>query len=182
MVLSPVMLVVAVVASAIAALIDWRTGKIPNELTLSVVVLGLLLQAVLAGRQGGLSAAGSGLGWGLLGLLACGIVPLLIWLAKGGGGGDVKMMGALGALLGPMVGLEAETYMFAGAALYAMAWMAYEGKLLRTLGNSLRLVANPLLPKDKRDPLPEAMMTELRFGPAIFVGTCMAAYLNWRNP
>ena len=65
--------------------------------------------------------------------------------------------------------------------LYSMAWMAYEGKLLQTLGNTLQLAVNPFLPKDKRRPLPEAMMTTLRFGPSIFAGTCLTAFLNWRG-
>lgn len=174
------LLIVAVLITGIAALIDWRTGHIPNSLTLGPLAIAPLLHAVLAFREQGASAAGLAFGWSALGAIVCGIAPLLIWLANGGGGGDLKMMAALGALLGPMVGLETEMYSFVGATLYSMAWMAYEGKLLRTLGNTLILVINPFRSKEKRQALPEAMMTELRFGPSIFAGTCLAAYLNWR--
>lgn len=174
-------LIAAMVITGVAAVIDWKTGLIPNWLTLGPLAAAPLLHAVLGLREGGAASAGLSFGWSALGALACGVAPLLIWLSNGGGGGDLKLMAALGALLGPMVGLEAETYIFAGATLYSMAWMAYEGKLLKTLGNTLRLAINPFLPKDKRKPLPEAMMTELRFGPSIFAGTCLTAYLNWRG-
>ena len=60
--------------------------------------------------------------------------------------------------------------------------LAYEGKLLRTLGNTLALVVNPLRPKDKRKALPPEMMSEMRFGPAIFAGTLAAALVNWGAP
>ncbi|MCS6899627.1 MAG: A24 family peptidase [Myxococcales bacterium] len=180
MVLPVQFLMAAVLITAAAALIDWRTGHIPNGLTLGPLAVAPLLHAILAFREQGITAAGMAFGWSALGAIACGIAPLLIWLANGGGGGDLKLMAALGALLGPMVGLEAETYMFVGATLYSMAWMAYRGQLLRTLGNTMMLVVNPFLPKEKRRELPEAMMTKLRFGPSIFAGTCLAAYLNWR--
>lgn len=173
-------LVVAVVVTAVAALIDWRTGFIPNWLTLGLLAVAPLMHAALGFRAEGLAGAGLSFGWSALGALACGAVPLVLWVSNGGGGGDLKLMAALGALLGPLVGLEAETYIFAGATLYSMAWMAYEGKLLKTLGNTLQLAMNPFLPKDKRRPLPEAMMTELRFGPSIFAGICLTAFLNWR--
>jgi prepilin peptidase CpaA len=173
--------VTAVLISAIAAVIDWRTGHIPNWLTLTPLGLAPLAHATLSLKAQGFGAAGLAFGWSILGAFVCGVAPLLIWISNGGGGGDLKIMAALGAILGPMIGLEAEMYSFVGATLYSMAWMAYEGKLLRTLSNTLRLVINPFLPKERRKALPEAMMTELRFGPSIFAGTCLAIYLNWRG-
>lgn len=181
MLLPPHFLAVAVLLTAIAAVIDWKTGQIPNWLTLGPLALAPLAHAAVSLQQEGATAAGLAFGWSVLGAVGCAIAPLFIWLSNGGGGGDLKMMAALGALMGPVVGLEAETYVFVGATLYSMAWMAYEGKLLRTLSNTLKLLVNPLLPKDRRHQLPEAMMTELRFGPSIFAGTCLAAYLNWRG-
>jgi prepilin peptidase CpaA len=79
-----------------------------------------------------------------------------------------------------MVGIEAEYYAFAAAALLAPARLAWEGKLFKTLGNSLALAINPLLPKDKRREISKESMTWFRFGPAIAVGTLIATILNWR--
>jgi len=92
--LSIVLATVVFVALCIAS--DVRSRRIPNVLCLGGMVGGLVLNIVLGGVAGGLhSVAG----------LAAAIVLLLPAFAVGGiGGGDVKMMGALGALVGvPLV-------------------------------------------------------------------------------
>ncbi len=179
--LPSIFLIVAVAAAFLAALIDWRTGQIPNWLTLGLLAIAPVAHAVADGVTGGLNAASVSFGFSVLGAAVCALAPLMIWLSGGGGGGDLKIFAALGALLGSSLGLEAEMYAFIGASLYSMAWMAYEGKLLQTLSRTASLVINPFLPAAKRRVLPEAMMTELRFGPSIFLGTLLAAYLNWRG-
>lgn len=178
--LPSIFFIAAVAVALLAALIDWRTGQIPNWLTLGSLVAAIVAHTAVDGWSGGFSAASVSFGYSVLGAVVCGLAPFLIWLAGGGGGGDLKVFAAIGALLGTQVGLEAEMYSFVGASLYSLAWMAYEGKLLRTLGNTVRLVFNPLMPSAKRQELPEEMMTELRFGPSILIGTVLAVYLNWR--
>ena len=90
----------------IACVFDVRTRRIPNALSLSAAAAGLLYHAATSGVTG-VQLAGAG--W-LLGLLL-----LLPYFALGGmGGGDVKLMAALGAWLGPW-----ETFwlaMYAGIA------------------------------------------------------------------
>ena len=72
---------------------DLRTRRIPNAITGPAILAGATLN-VLYGGGAGLTASLAGLG------LAIGV--LLAPFAAGGiGGGDVKMMGAVGALLGP---------------------------------------------------------------------------------
>jgi hypothetical protein len=78
-----------------------------------------------------------------------------------------------------MIGLEVETYAFVAAALIAPARLAYRGQLLQTLRRSLLLVVNPLRRADKREPIPEEMMTWFRLGPAIFLGAATTALLHW---
>jgi prepilin peptidase CpaA len=102
------MILTAIVISIglIACVFDVRTRRIPNALTLSAAAAGLLYHAATSGVTG-VQLAGAG--W-LLGLLL-----LLPYFALGGmGGGDVKLMAALGAWLGPW-----ETFwlaMYAGIA------------------------------------------------------------------
>jgi prepilin peptidase CpaA len=102
------MIVPAIVISIglTACVFDVRTRRIPNALTFSTAAAGLLYHAATSGVTGAQLAAG---GW-LLGLLL-----LLPYFALGGmGGGDVKLMAALGAWLGPR-----ETFwlaMYAGIA------------------------------------------------------------------
>jgi prepilin peptidase CpaA len=168
----------AVLISAIAAWIDYRTGEIPPYLTVYPLGLALLAHFVLGFRAGGMSGGGMHFLYSLLGAGVCAIVPLLLFRKGAIGGGDVKLLIAIGALCRTQVGIEAELYSFLAAALYAPAKMAYEGKLLRLMGNTLAILANPFLPQEKRRTLEPEMMSKVRFGPAIFVGMAAAALAN----
>jgi prepilin peptidase CpaA len=91
--LDKVLLVVCVsLFTALAAVSDLRTRRIPNKLTIPVFLLGLIYQVAFHGWAG-LADAGAGfaVGFGIL---------FVLWLVGGGGGGDVKLMGALGVWLG----------------------------------------------------------------------------------
>ena len=76
-----------------AGWLDWRIRKIPNWLTVPALLVGLTLSAAL-GRWSGLkySLEGAGISLGIL-------LPFV--LVRGLGAGDWKLMGALGAFLGP---------------------------------------------------------------------------------
>ena len=74
---------------AVALFIDLKTRRIPNWLTVTALAGGVLFNVVSNGWLGlQLSLGGFGVGFGTL---------LILWLIGGGGGGDVKMMGAVGA-------------------------------------------------------------------------------------
>jgi len=81
-----------------AAVSDWRTRRLPNWLTVPAFAAALITHAAISGFAGlRLSLLGFATGFGIL---------LVLWLVGGSGGGDVKLMGALGAWLGPMLTLE----------------------------------------------------------------------------
>jgi prepilin peptidase CpaA len=83
----------------LCAVLDYRTKKIPNWLTVSAAVIGLGYHTLAPSGIGPLWAlAGFAIGFSLL------IVP---WLLGGGGMGDVKMLAALGTWLGPLLILVA---------------------------------------------------------------------------
>ena len=172
----------AVVVTAIAAWTDWRKGIIPNWLTLGALALGIILHTAIGyGRAGG-NAAAQGAMYSALGALACGAVPLLLYVVGGGRGGDVKLFAALGALMRTTAGIEVVFYSFVIATIVAQAKLAYEGKLMATLANSAFLLINPFLPRSKRRPLSAQSMTWMKLGPSIFVGTVVAVLLHWRLP
>lgn len=173
-------LLAAVLVTALAAWFDWRTGEIPNWLTLGPMAIAPLGHAAIGFARAGASDAGSGFVLSILGIVACGVIPLFLYRSGAIGGGDIKLLGAVGAMLRPMMGVETEMYSFIVAALYAPVRLAYEGKLLRTLGNTALLVRNVFVPKAKRRELPMEMMSELRFGPAIFAATLIVVLLHWR--
>ncbi|MGH7280124.1 MAG: prepilin peptidase, partial [Polyangiaceae bacterium] len=136
-------LVVGVVVAGVAAWTDWRTGNIPNWLTLGTLALAPLGHVVvsLAHHARFQEALANG-GWSIVGALVCSAMPLLMYQRSAIGGGDVKLFAAIGALLRSMVGVEAELYCFMAAALIAPAHLAYEGKLFLTLKNSALLLVN----------------------------------------
>jgi prepilin peptidase CpaA len=171
-------LVAALVVSAIAAWVDWRTGLIPNWVTLGGVVAGLVGHVVygwtVTGWQEGLFEGGIALG----GLLFCSLAPALMYWKGAMGGGDLKLFAAMGALCQPMLGIEVQLYALLAAALIAPARLAYEGRLLRVLGGSVALVFNPLRRPEKRRAVPAEAMTWFRLGPAVFAGTLVTALIH----
>ncbi len=163
----------AALVSAVAAVTDNRTGRIPNWLTLPAAVLGVALHAALAGTGSAVSS--------LLGLLLAVAVPAILYLISQGraiGGGDVKLFAALGALLGPTLGLEAEFGAFVLLTAFALIQLAFRGQLLRVIGNVANLVVNPLLPRRRRRNLHTESMTEMRMGTAIAVSVLTTIVLE----
>ena len=79
-------------ASLAAALGDVRERRIPNALTFPLLIVGLLW----AGWFGGLAGLGEAAGACLL----LGAPYVLLFVFAGGGAGDAKLMGAIGAWLG----------------------------------------------------------------------------------
>jgi prepilin peptidase CpaA len=86
-----------------ASTTDLRGGTVPNWLTYSGMVSGLAWYWATDGLRGaGFSLAGA----------AIGFVSLLVFFAVGGmGGGDVKLMAAFGALVGPSLIVQALIWM-----------------------------------------------------------------------
>jgi prepilin peptidase CpaA len=76
-----------------AAIYDVRYRRIPNWLTLSGVLAGLAMNAFLYQGWPGLS-------FSLIGLAAGFGVYLLFYVIRAMGGGDVKLMAAVGAMVG----------------------------------------------------------------------------------
>jgi prepilin peptidase CpaA len=166
----------ALIATGIAAIIDLRTGHIPNRLTLGAFALGVGGHVIPALAHGGLAGAATAFAETMIGAALGGAVPFLLWRMGALGGGDVKLFAALGALLGPFRGLEAQLMSFACAALVFPLQLAWQGRLVATLLRSAAVVANAMGPK--RKPVDSASMIWFRLGPAIFAGTALSIVLR----
>lgn len=167
--MSAVMVTVLLV-TAVAAFTDAKSGRIPNWLTFPAILLPPIVLGLFHGVNGlALSASG---------LLVCFIVPFVLFRARAMAGGDVKLFAAIGALVGPEVGLEAQFYSMAAAAIIALGLQAKNGKLLATLRNTLFVALNPVLPKKRRRTIAREQMDEIRLGVPIFIGTLTALVLR----
>jgi len=95
--------------SVAASVTDWRTRHVPNWITASGCLVGLLLAAATGWRGFGLALAGSAAGF---------LILLPFYLCGAMGGGDVKLMAAFGTLVGPVGILSAAVFaaVFGGAS------------------------------------------------------------------
>jgi prepilin peptidase CpaA len=168
------LVIAAVVAAGIAACIDYRTGRIPNVLTASALGFGCGWRLLAPIAHGDLAEVRNAVVTSIAGMVLASVVPFVLWRARALGGGDLKLFVALGALLGPMLGLEAQMMAFACGALIVPVRLAFQGKLLETLVRSLSLVTNVFAPAAKKRAVDAASMTWFRLGPAIFAGTVLA--------
>lgn len=90
----------------IGAIVDFRSKKLPNWLTVPGFVAGVLFHAVRGFATNGWWGLGGEL-LDCLGGFATGFgILLVMWLIGTGGAGDVKLMGALGAWLGTWLILQ----------------------------------------------------------------------------
>ena len=155
----------------IAAITDVRSGKIHNWLTYPVIAIALIGHTLTGGPTGygrwmGLSGSLCGLAVGFLPLLAA-------WLAGGIGGGDAKLMGAVGALGGWRFAVAGMFYGFLVAAVMALIVMLRRKIMRRTLGRVLRFLALLLTPTKPADPATEDSPT-VPFGLALCIGAAAA--------
>jgi prepilin peptidase CpaA len=164
----------------LAAVIDLWRGTIPNALTYPLLIASPPLHFGLAWATGeSVSAAFGAAGLSLAGLALCSAVPLFMWWKGAIGGGDVKLFAAIGALLGPSVGFEAQLYVLVMAALIAPAKLAYDGSLWRALHNMAALLANVVRKKQARAGVEPVLVSWFRLGPCFALGCALELALHW---
>jgi prepilin peptidase CpaA len=118
---------VALSIASVACAFDLRTRRIPNWLTLGAAAAGLTFHAATGGLTGFQHSAE---GW-MVGA-ACLIVPYAL---GGMGGGDVKLVAALGAWLGPGDTFWLAMYTGIAGAIAAVVVSAWQGYLRQALRN-----------------------------------------------
>jgi prepilin peptidase CpaA len=116
----------------IAGWIDWRTHRLPNWLTVTGFTVGVCANGLFFGWAG-MKAALIGAGIALA-------ILLPVVLLRGLGGGDWKLMGALGAIVGRGEILQLLMASLLVAALFAVVQMIRQRRVLVTLRNMWELL------------------------------------------
>lgn len=116
---------------------DLKERKIPNKITFTGILIGLLFNIITGGWTGLLQ--------GILGLFA-GLAIFFVPFAMGGmGAGDVKLMGAIGALMGWRFSVMTALYSAIVGGIMVLFHLLYTGKLGETLKKMLYALINVLL-------------------------------------
>ncbi len=148
---------------AAAVVLDVRTRRIPNWLT------------------GGIAAAGFGMAFGggsvtpgqaALGLLAGLFLMMPAHVMGAMGAGDVKLMGAVGAVVGPDLAFRAFLYSAVTGGVFALVVALKRGVLASTLQDASRLVTSPAGARAAIEA--PARANRFAYGPAIAVGTLVS--------
>jgi prepilin peptidase CpaA len=136
-VLLPINDYILLILLLLALYFDLTQKKIPNFLTFPVMIYGLVSNLIL-GKGGGLL-------FSLYGLLL-GLALFFIPFAMGGmGGGDVKLLGAIGAMKGAQFVFQAALFTaFCGGGL-ALGYLLVNRQLGSTLKRILGMVTVPFL-------------------------------------
>ena|SRR5438067_7771496 len=119
----------AVSAASLAALIDVWSRRIPNWVTFGTLLAGVLINAWLHGFGGALSAVEGA----LLGLAI--LVPF--YAIRAMGAGDVKLLAAVGSLIGPQALVSVAVYGALIGGAMSVVILLRRGLLGRTVGDML---------------------------------------------
>jgi len=161
-----------------AAVIDYRSYRIPNWLTVGGMAAGLACSTALSGP------AYSGLLAGLGGLGAAMLVLLPMYAIRVLGAGDVKLMGMCGAFLGAPATLRALLFVFVAGGIAALA-VALRRRALRRMAANLRqatvqmMVFAAIGGQRPGDAIAGQSVGKLPYGVSICIGTL--AYLAARQ-
>jgi prepilin peptidase CpaA len=150
-------LVVAMVAfTAVAAVWDLREKRIPNKLTLPMFFAGWIYQIAFHGWAGVLDGlAGFGIGFGVL---------FVLWFIGGGGGGDVKLMGAMAVWMGyrlTLLVLVSSTVAVVAITMGVVAWGVVNRGMRKTQERLKGQVGESRAQKQARRVLPYAVPVAL---------------------
>jgi len=118
--------------ATIGAVWDIRSRRIPNLLSYSGILVGIALRTSVLGWRGLATAlAGGAIGGGIF---------FLLYLVRGMGGGDVKLMAAVGCLAGAPAVFHIMLACALAGGIMALAIVLYRSRATRTLRNVWELL------------------------------------------
>ena len=163
--------VVVFVLIGICGITDLRTGKIYNKVTYPAILLGLSWNVWMP----------DALGWWsrIEGFALAAVLMGALTLMGGMGGGDAKLLAAIGALKGYPFILDVLFYSFLVGGVIALAIAIWQRRFLRILGNVWRMLLAILIYRSKPETAEdETGSYKIPFGLAICLGTLWAQLLE----
>jgi prepilin peptidase CpaA len=173
----------AVLALAtVAAMLDHRTGRIPNWLTVGALLCALPLHAwvttSVSPDHSVVDHGLEGMKWSVFGACACGLPMLINWYFGWVGGGDFKLVAAMGALGGLTLGLESVFLGLLCAVSFMALRLAWNGEMLESLQGAVASAASRTALRKYIAPPAAASTRTLRFGPFAFTGAVLSLALH----
>ena len=152
----------------VATVVDIRVRRIPNALTAAMAGIGV---GLAASGVSGISLGESALGFVL------GFALMMPGHALGAtGAGDVKLMGAVGAIVGPALVVSAFLFTAVAGGVLAVAVALRRQRLAATLAGTGRLISAP--GEAKKEIRAATGSSRFAYGPAIAIGSVLAALIG----
>lgn len=165
-IIDPFLFILLISILIVAAVIDIRTQKIPNLLTFPTMVFGLVYYGVTNGWDGLLFSLGG---------LALGIgIFFILYMMGGMGAGDVKLMGAVGAIIGSKGILLTAFFSAIVGGVYALIVLIFNIEYLKDLIKRSYITIKSFVFTKQFIPIPAdnaLKKPKLCYGVAIAIGT-----------
>lgn len=121
----------------LAVYFDITARKIPNKITVPALLYGMIWSTLNSGLQG--------FKLSILGILIGFAVFLVPYIFNGIGAGDVKLMTAIGAIMGWEFILKTSLSTALVGGIIVVIYMLYKKGLVRTLVDTLGILVKPLM-------------------------------------
>jgi len=131
--------IILVIVLLVATITDLTKNKVYNWLTFPAIILGLALNLFENGMLGCWQSAS--------GLVIGGIVFLPLFLLKGMGAGDIKLMSVIGSFMGVIFVINSAIYIAILGGVIAIVMLIIKGKLLDMLKNISNICLSSFMPK-----------------------------------
>ena len=170
----PILLFIALALAITAAIFDVQQRRIPNWLTYPGIIAGLILRGLLFGWRG--------LGSAVEGFLLLGGIMFLFYVVRAMGAGDVKLIAAVGSIVGPEHGFIILLATAICGGLLAIVYALYRGRMgstLKNLGSVVLFHAQTGLQAHPELNLDNPATLRMPYGLAIAAGTLYAFLAMW---
>ncbi len=154
----------------LASIYDLYYKKIPNWLTFSSLISGIIFQSAFRGHDGFIfSLQGIGIGF---------VITFIIYLAGGFGAGDVKLMAAIGSFVGPKEIFIIFIFSSLLSGIWAIALLSMHGFIFHTLKRYYNILKTLFFTHQFMyiPPLSGEKKLKIRFGIMVALGTLITEF------